>query len=301
MRPAAELLTELNQSGITLAVTAGQLRATPGSALTTELRAEIAAQKPALLAILAQTPAAEPAFTGQQPATAASTTAPRKSPADPNVTHEQANVTQPDRLDPADFTALRQVLETAGRFTPTPADPPWQDPRPDLAADRSRWWLLLEAAYRLDGQDPEGLYGALFGLRCCGARLELANPETWGARPEDPPPTYRLVRGEELSEAAYAELRQRYLVPHREALTRLLSASSAAQIAHQKPTSAQTPGKTPEKDRHTGAAAPFTGHGAATAAAQPAPRKNGHEPAAQPALLETEPAAQRAPVQGGDW
>lgn len=260
------------------------------------------------------------AFTGQQPQNA-SATAPRKSALDPaaqpapgpnvtqpapNVTHPATSVTPepasvtPEHLDPADFTALRQVLETAGRFTPTPADPPWQDPRPDLATDRSRWWLLLEAAYRLDGQDPEGLYGALFGLRCCGARLELANPETWGARPEDPPPTYRLVRGEELSEAAYADLRQRYLVPHREALTRLLSAPSAAQIAHPRAASAQTPGKTPEKDRHTGGAAPFTGRGAATAA-QPAPRKNGHEPAAQPALLETEPAAQPAQVPGGDW
>lgn len=210
-------------------------------------------------------------------------------------------VQQPDRLDAADFTALRPVLETAGRFIPTPPDPPWQDPRPDLAADRLRWWLLLEAAYRLDGQDTEGLYGALFGLRCCGVRLELANPDTYSLAPEGPPPTYRLVRGEELSEAEYQNLHQRYLVPQREALTRLLSAPSAAQIAHPRPASAQTPGKTPEKYRHTGADAPFTGRGAAAAAAQPAPRKNGHEPAAQPALLETEPAAQSAPVRGGDW
>lgn len=314
MRPAAELLTELNRSGITLAVTAGQLRATPGSALTAELRAEIAAQKPALLAILAQTPAAEPAFTGQQPANT-STAAPRKLA---NVTQPAPNVTQPglsvtpqpatsvtpEPLDPADFTALRQVLETTGRFVPAPPDPPWQDPRPDLTADRSRWWLLLEAGYRLDGQDPNGLYSALFGLRCCGARLELANAATWGARPEDPPPTYRLVRGEELSEAEYADLRQRYLVPHRQALTRLLSAPSAAQLAHpQTAAAAKTTGKTPEKDR-PGAAlqAPLTGR-AAAAAAQPAPRKNGaqQQPAAQPALLAAERRPEPTPLQGGDW
>ncbi len=227
------------------------------------------------------------AFTGQQPAKALAT-APRKSA---NVTQPTQNVTQqgpsvtPDRLDPADFTALRQVLETTGHFTPAPPDPPWADPRPDLVADRARWWLVLEAAWRLDGQDPNGLYGALNGMRCCGARLEIANAETWGARPEDPPPTYRLVRGEELSEAEYADLRQRYLMPHREALTRLLNVSTAAQIAHPRPTPAPT----------------FTG--AQPAPGTPAaPRKPGASPtAAQLALLETAPAAQRAPVQGGDW
>lgn len=249
------------------------------------------------------------AFTGQQPQNTG-TAAPRKSA---NVTQPGPNVTQPapsvtpapaasvtpEPLDPADFTALRQVLEAIGHFTPAPPDPPWADPRPDLTADRARWWLVLEAAYRLDGQDPAGLYGALFGLRCCGARLELANPKDYSLQPEGPAPTYRLVRGEELSEAEYADLRQRYLVPHREALTRLLSAPSAAQIAHPRPASAQTPGKTPEKHRHTGTAAPFTGRGATTGT-QPPPRKNGHEPVAQPALLEAELAAQPAPVQGGD-
>lgn len=235
------------------------------------------------------------AFTGRQPQNA-SATAPRKSA---NVTQPAPNVTQPaaivtpepasvtpDRLDPADFTALRQVLETTGHFTPAPPDPPWQDPRPDPTADRSRWWLVLEAAYRLDGQDPAGLYGALFGLRGCGARLELANPKDYSLQPEGPAPTYRLVRGEELSEAEYADLRQRYLVPHREALTRLLSAPSAAQIAHPRPAQPSQ--------------APFTGR-SASSAAQPAPRKNGHEPAAQPALLEVAPVAQPAPVPGGDW
>lgn len=248
-----------------------------------------------------------PAFTGQQPPNT-SATAPRKpAAADPGVTQPAPSVTPapaasvtPEPLDPADFTALRQVLEAIGHFTPARPDPPWADPRPDLTADRARWWLVLEAAYRLDGQDPAGLYGALFGMRCCGARLELANPKDYSLQPEGPAPTYRLVRGEELSEAEYTDLRQRYLVPHREALTRLLSAPSAAQIAHPRAASAQTPGKTPEKDRHIGGAAPFTGHGAA--AAQSAPRKSGAgHPAAQPALLETAPAAQPAPVPGGDW
>lgn len=74
-------------------------------------------------------------------------------------------------LDAADCAALRQVLETVGHFAPAPPVPPWTDPRPDLTADHDRWLTLLEAAYRHDGQDPHGAYGALSGIRCCGARL----------------------------------------------------------------------------------------------------------------------------------
>lgn len=265
---------------------------------------------PTLAPLVLPRTSAEPAFTGQKTSTPAAP-APRKNGQDPaapppaaaTVTQNALRsdpAAQPEPIDPADFAPLRDYLDRYGTLTIDPRDPPWADPRPDLVDDHSRWWLVLEAAWRIDSQDPYGVYGALNGMRCCGARLELANPDTWGARPEDPPPTYRLVRGDELSEAEYADLRQRYLVPHREALTRLLSAPSAAQIAHPRAASVQTPGKTPEKYRHTGGAAPFTGRGAA-AAAQPAPRKNGHEPAAQPALLETEPAAQSAPVPGGDW
>jgi len=140
-----------------------------------------------------------------------------------------ATTLNPDVVSPdaADCAALRQVLETVGHFAPAPPDPPWADPRPDLTADHDRWQALLEAAYRHDGQDPHGVYGALSGIRCCGARLELAppagkTPQSAGARPG-----WRLVRGDELTEAEYQRLRSIYLVPHTEALTRLLSVSSA--------------------------------------------------------------------------
>ena len=43
------------------------------------------------------------------------------------------------------------------------------DPRPDLG-DGRLWSALLAAAYALDGDDPAGLFGALHGLRSCGAR-----------------------------------------------------------------------------------------------------------------------------------
>jgi hypothetical protein len=243
----------------------------------------------------------EPAFTGQMPP-ASTATAPRKDaqpallpnvtpPTEANVTHPvtatEANVTlaEPNaaqnvlpltdaRRDLADdFAPLRVWLERYGRLTIDPRDPPWEDPRPDLVNDHSRWWLLLEAAYRLDGQDPDGLYGALFGMRCCGARLEIASPTSW-----------RLVQGDALSAAEYQELRQRYLLPHTAALTQLLSAAGAASIAHERPA---PPGK-------------FTGH-TPTAPATSAPRKSSADFAAQPALLEVERSPEPVRRPGGDW
>lgn len=130
--------------------------------------------------------------------------------------------------DSADFTALRQVLETVGRFQPAPPDPPWQDPRPDLAADHDRWQALLAAAYRCDGQDPHGVFGALNGIRCCGARLEVTAVTKQAPPATNARPGWRLVRGDELTEAEYQRLRAAYLAPHTEALTKLLSAPPAA-------------------------------------------------------------------------
>lgn len=129
--------------------------------------------------------------------------------------------------DAADCAALRQVLETVGHFTPAPPDPPWTDPRPDLTADHDRWQTLLEVAYRHDGQDPHGAYGALNGIRCCGARLAVASPAGTAPPSAGARPGSRLVRGDELTEAEYQRLRATYLVPHSEALTTLLNAPPA--------------------------------------------------------------------------
>ena len=153
-----------------------------------------------------------------------------------------------------------------------------------LVADYSRWWLVLEAAYRLDGQDPDGVYGVLSGLRCCGARLEIAGPANWSLTAEGPPPTWKLTRGEEMTEAEYQGYRQTYLVPHTAAIRKLLNAPEAGQLAQQRPA---TP--TPDK---------FTGQAPATATA-PAPRKNGAS--IQPALLAVAPVPAPATMVGGDW
>lgn len=68
-----------------------------------------------------------------------------------NEPHQAA---QPDKGD--DFAALRAVFDLYGCFRPAPPDPPWADPRPDLAGDHARWELALELAYRRDASDPEG-------------------------------------------------------------------------------------------------------------------------------------------------
>lgn len=119
-----------------------------------------------------------------------------------------------------EFAALREVLETTGHFTPAPPEPPWTDPRPDLVADHAHWEDLLGRAWRLDAADTEGVYGALNGMRCCGARLERTQSAGW-----------RLVKGDELSAIEYHTYRVSYLVPHTAAITRLLSTPDLGRAA----------------------------------------------------------------------
>jgi hypothetical protein len=94
------------------------------------------------------------------------------------------------------------------------------DPRPDLAADTQAWRALLEVTFLLDGEEPDGLYGALHGVRCCGARLVPAGvggPERTGRG-------YRLCPGTAYlgGAAAWAADRERWLAPHADVLAPLL-------------------------------------------------------------------------------
>lgn len=204
----------------------------------------------------------------------------------PTATLPLPGVPRTDATPPAEFTGQPSAISTApaaprknGATPPLvldqPTDAPWADPRPDLLGDRQRWWLVLQAAYGLD----LNLFGALYVLRQCGARLEIASPPDWSLQPDGPAPTWKITRGEELSEAEYADYRQRYLVPHRAAIAQLLNAQAAAGLAH-------TTGKNPEKHpRPDAGQARFTGHSEAAASASAAPRKSTADPTAQPALL----------------
>jgi len=120
----------------------------------------------------------------------------------------------------ADFSTLIYVLETQGHFTLAPPDPPWADPRPDLADDHARWLTLLELAHRRDAADPYGVFGALVGIRCCGAAISSSG----GVKP-----AWRLTRGE-MTAAEWPAIRARWLMPHLAVLRELLGAPGAAAI-----------------------------------------------------------------------
>jgi hypothetical protein len=91
------------------------------------------------------------------------------------------------------------------------------DPRPDLAKDSADWLRLIRLAFQRDGTDPAGVFDALFGIRCCGARLERASGK-WRIKP---PP-------DQLSPGEWEELRTSWLVPHQKAIAELLAALGPA-------------------------------------------------------------------------
>lgn len=85
------------------------------------------------------------------------------------------------------------------------------DPRRlDLPEDTDLWLELLARAHALDGDASQGLFGALHGLRCCGARLRSTRTGM------------RLSPGE-MTRGEYRVLREQYLVPHTGMLRQLLT------------------------------------------------------------------------------
>ncbi len=83
------------------------------------------------------------------------------------------------------------------------------DPRPDLVGDHREWEAVLSTQFTRDGANPHGLYGALHGFRAEGARLVLNRGRL------------RIEPGELGND--YPALRNLYLVPRRDELTRLLA------------------------------------------------------------------------------
>jgi hypothetical protein len=99
-------------------------------------------------------------------------------------------------------------------FVPAPLT---EDPRPDLVSDSALWAALLEMACTADGENPDGYFGALYGIRCCGAQMDVLPTGGW-----------RIRRGE-ISEDEWIDIRQRWLLPHEAAIRRLLRGSHALQ------------------------------------------------------------------------
>lgn len=84
------------------------------------------------------------------------------------------------------------------------------NPRPDLIEDVELWARLLLKAYPIDGAKSDGLFAALHGMRCAGARLRLGQTTAILSSPED------------FGQDEWAEWKAKYLEPHRETLLRLL-------------------------------------------------------------------------------
>lgn len=84
------------------------------------------------------------------------------------------------------------------------------NPRPDLIEDVDLWARLLLKAYPIDGSKSDGLFAALHGMRCAGARLRLGQTTAILSSPED------------FGQDEWACWKQEHLEPHRETLLRLL-------------------------------------------------------------------------------
>ena len=99
----------------------------------------------------------------------------------------------------------------AATFAPKRTDPPDADPRPELTEDHHRWVTLLRMAAEVDFDDPHGVYGALLGVRCLGARLG-EDGDGW-----------RLLKPDDVPLAEWEALREQWLVPHASTLWKLLA------------------------------------------------------------------------------
>ncbi len=133
-----------------------------------------------------------------------------------------------ERREPADGStepaevcaALRSWLDSYGHCELAPPEPPWTDPRPDLKGDHGRWTVLLALAWANDGLNPYGVYGALYGVRCCGAAI-VTDVQPLDLSPAGPPLYWRLTRGE-MPEPEWQACRAQWLQAHRDVLVRLL-------------------------------------------------------------------------------
>ena len=139
--------------------------------------------------------------------------------ADPTSVPADARPLPPRTIAPGPQTSQASASAGATRSLREAVRPPYlYDPRPDLAADSRVWQALLELAFLLDGEAPDGLFGALHGVRCCGARLV--------PRGEDrrPGAGYRMGPGDAYlgGAAAWAADRARWLAPSADVLTPVL-------------------------------------------------------------------------------
>ena len=224
-----DALAQVQAAGLTAFLLAdGRLGVTPAEGITPELREVIKAHKAEILARLREpleiagevepsAPSAEPPTPA--PVEAAPELAPTSADCWPALCF-YGHIPRWQRPDggwvcavchpPVNGELVVGLADALHAPPPELTEEPGWDPRPDLAADSDLWARLLAMAYDLDGDLPGGLFGALHGMRCCGAGLVLVNGRC------------KLVPGEMLK-ADYEADRARYLVEHKAALVELLA------------------------------------------------------------------------------
>ncbi len=128
------------------------------------------------------------------------------TPAGHGVTRQAVRAVGAAPLRREDCAGLVLLPETQGQFAPAPPEPAWAD--------------------------PQGVFGALVGIRCCGAATPaLALARSAGASVASSggaTPAWRLLRGE-LSAAVRQAVRAQWLTP---ALA--LARSTGASVPHLK-------------------------------------------------------------------
>ena len=70
-------------------------------------------------------------------------------PAAPTAPHDGV-----EAINPADFAALRQVLETVGHFAPAPPDPLWSDPGRTWLTTMTAGWRCWRPLIATTGRIP---------------------------------------------------------------------------------------------------------------------------------------------------
>lgn len=129
------------------------------------------------------------------------------------------------------FDLLEQHRQPEPAACPAPTGGTWAlNPRPDLAADADLWRRLLAAALLRDADGGAGVYQALHGVRCCGARL-VRNGTGYRISPpasDDGPLSYHDPDPETGELRTWEDDRNEWLLPHRAALTALLREVDAA-------------------------------------------------------------------------
>ena len=104
-----------------------------------------------------------------------------------------------------------------GWAVPPEQKPPSIDPRSDLTHDSIPWIIILTATKGIDGDKPDGLYGALHGMRCMATKL------AWERNPDTQVYQWRLIKSDEVSNEEWADWRRRYLFHHVAMLTKFLT------------------------------------------------------------------------------